>query len=64
MAYIIRYLNGTYMSSNPVVPENDGARFPLDSGLKVTSLVDMVVQELQEVFWIKISVHCTQVDSQ
>lgn len=52
------------MSSNPVVPENDGARFPLDSGLKVTSLVDMVVQELQEVFWIKISVHCTQVDSQ
>lgn len=33
------------MSSDPVVPEDDGPRLPLDSGLKVASFVDVVKQE-------------------
>lgn len=37
------------MSSNPVIPQNDGPRSPLDASLVVGALRDMVVQKLQDI---------------
>lgn len=36
-----------YMSSNSVVPDDDGVWLPLDTGLVVNTLVDVVVEEVE-----------------
>lgn len=36
------------MRGDPVVPENDSVWLPLDAGLNISTLVDVVVQEVQD----------------
>ena len=39
------------MGSDTVIPEDYGVGGPLDSGLKIGALVDMIEQELQNRLW-------------
>jgi hypothetical protein len=41
----------THMSSNSVIPQDDGAWFPFDTGLEIACLVDVVVQEFEYILW-------------
>ena len=37
------------MGRNTIIPENDGVRCPLNSGLDIATFVDMVIEEIEDV---------------
>jgi hypothetical protein len=41
-------------TSDAIIPESNGPRPPLQTGLVISALVDMVVQESQDVFWASV----------
>lgn len=38
------------MRGYPVVPQYNGARFPLNPGLQISAFVDVIVQEFEDGF--------------
>ena len=40
------------MSSNSVIPQDDGSGFPLDTGLKIACLFNVIIQEFKDVLWM------------
>ncbi len=48
----------TYVGRDTVVPDDDGVGLPLDAGLVVDALVDMVVEEVENGVCRCVSAYC------